>query len=112
MYIFLTFSALQMFPSATVSPQFGHACANPASAEVANGVPPPVPGQTPSSPLWSLHSACSCQGCTDAAGTMEDVGTMEDSGMLQQTDLHERGSVGTTCERKSGIISPQFQPGE
>ena len=83
-YNFLTFSALLMFPSATVS-QFHPGLGMPAPTllllRLLTGCPSPVPGQIPSSPLCYLRSACSCQGCSDA------VGTVEDSGMLQQTEI-------------------------
>lgn len=85
MYNFLTFSALQMFPSATVS-QFHPGLGMPAPTLLLlsslTGCPSPLSGQMPSSPLCYLHSACSCQGWSAT------VGTVEDSGMLQQTEIH------------------------
>lgn len=88
MYNFLTFSAfsaLQMFPSATVS-QFHPGLDMPAPTLLLlrslTGCPSPLPGQIPSCPLCYLHSACSCQGWSAT------VGTVEDSGMLQQTEIH------------------------
>lgn len=84
-YYFLTFSALQMSPSAAVSqfhPGLGMPAPTPLLLRLLIGSPLPVPGQIPSSPLCCLHPACSHQGCSDA------VGTVEDFGMLQQTEIH------------------------